>query len=75
MTINRSAFQFLRVYFWVCIAFIAIYVIFSVVFFMLGREQFASFQSLVASNPLTYVVAGSAILSFITSPFMVVEDE
>jgi len=65
-----------RVYFWVCVAMVGLYLVLSVLFYSIGSTEFWSFQELVKSNPLTYVVLSSIVVTpFLLGSFLTPKDE
>jgi hypothetical protein len=59
---SNALYSLFRFYFWLCIALVGLYVVLSGLFYSIGNGEFSSFQQLVKTSPLTYIVVGSIVI-------------
>ena len=52
----------MRIYFWLCVACLAAYILVSLAFLMEGPSAFGRFQHQIFSHPVSYIVLFSSLV-------------
>jgi hypothetical protein len=66
---KKILFHFFKLLSWACFIVFFIYIMLSVLFFVIGRPEFYSFQSLILSTPFVYVVPTVLVASLVAGSF------
>jgi hypothetical protein len=66
---KKVLFQIFKLLSWGCFIIFFIYIMLSVLFFVVGRGEFYSFQSIILSSPVVYIVPVVLVVSLIAGSF------
>jgi hypothetical protein len=73
-TLRRFFFVFFRTCFWIGVIGLVAYLILSIIFYLIGREQFLSLQKFVISSRIVYFVPVAMLICFLATGFFKTED-